>query len=798
MSNKITLLALGFLMAILMDLALIRSWREWRARRRLHQDMPDGGQRLIYLRRYFLNMLYWSWFFTPLLFAMIPAWFVFFDRWFNAPLFYRTIFHAWHRWHFNQFLAYPYYFYLVFICLTLLVGFGFLQRKRFAILLDENILQHSLAAPALPAESIPALQKRVSYGLWGICAAIFLQSAVSFAYTRRLPGLEYLVVVCFYVLAFLLQEMPVAVYFSLIRVHADRVLSAVFAHVSLIILLAGLYTEAPPLGIGLMLAGVAHLNLIRHIRHLSFVFWVIHLALFLYTLGINAWWFSVIGDEYVFYRNAVWVANHLSEIRLYFFSGNSVYGTHPHLSSILQAIPISFFGSTNFSWRFSSIYLAAVSILFFYYFFQQFLSRKAATLIVLLLASSHYLITFGKIGYNNLQALFALGFILWTAGWALQSNRTYAYAVTGMAQGFCFYVFPAALYAVPLPFLLFLFYKRPFRQQVFQWGVMLGALVIAIFPLILQPEYWISKLGGTLLSQPQLFETFGFTFRYLVRNVVYAFFSPIYTPSDLHFVAVSLIDPMTGAFFLLGLSFLVWVFWNHTFVRFLLISFGYMLFIVGATHGIAVPPTTRMFMLLPWWFAFAVIGLLWFEEWIKRYGASEKMLKGIVLTVLALVLTANLYQAFPVSYRHMAQYRTFQVYFLKMAQAIWKPEGDSSTTLLFISGEPYWLSSLGELLDIYRISYQDTEWVQAYEFEMVPANTLNDPNTLILFPPPWDEGYQKGSAQVLRSLGWTPCSIAKPDGVKVFEVWYNGSTSWVCDAVSRSPFDSFKFGTRMK
>ena len=60
--------------------------------------------------------------------------------------------------------------------------------------------------------------------------------------------------------------------------------------------------------------------------------------------------------------------------------------------------------------------LTATAVGLFYVFFRTFVAASTALIAVLLLAMSHYLISFGKIGYNNLQAFFAMALSLWAAG----------------------------------------------------------------------------------------------------------------------------------------------------------------------------------------------------------------------------------------------------------------------------------------------------------------------------------------------------------------------------------------------
>ena len=132
---------------------------------------------------------------------------------------------------------------------------------------------------------------------------------------------------------------------------------------------------------------------------------------------------AVVGDEYIFFTDAKAIITplRLSEVAAHLFDGTWTYGAHPYVSSLIQALSMLLLGRDNFGWRFSNIYLSAVSIGLFYLFFKGFFSRRVAILAALLLAASHYLMNFSKIGYNNLQALFIMSLVLWLSAQGVRS-----------------------------------------------------------------------------------------------------------------------------------------------------------------------------------------------------------------------------------------------------------------------------------------------------------------------------------------------------------------------------------------
>ena len=85
---------------------------------------------------------------------------------------------------------------------------------------------------------------------------------------------------------------------------------------------------------------------------------------------------------------------------------------------VIMAVPLKLFDELNFGWRYGSIFTSAISVVFFYSFFRTFLMRWVALTAAFLIAASHYFMSFSRIGYNNTQALLAMGVTLAAAAWA--------------------------------------------------------------------------------------------------------------------------------------------------------------------------------------------------------------------------------------------------------------------------------------------------------------------------------------------------------------------------------------------
>ena len=285
-------------------------------------------------------------------------------------------------------------------------------------------------------------------------------------------------------------------------------------------------------------------------------------------------------------------------------------------------------GVDSFGWRFSNIYLSAISIGLFYLFFKKFCPNRIALYSSILLAGSEYIMSFGKIGYNNLQALFVMGLVLAVAGYAIQSKRLFGFTLLGAAMALCFYVFPAALYILPIPILLLLLYLPPFSKQNLRfWVMMIIPLWVCIFPLLLQMDYWQSKLSGTIFSTPSIIESLQNLIIHFASNIIFAFYSFLYNPLQSHYVFSSYADPLSGMLILIGLAAFLSNFLRQKFVTFWIISFAIMVFLVGSSHQETFPLPTRMFLLLPFFVFFAAMGLSWLQIKLGEVIGNERVPK---------------------------------------------------------------------------------------------------------------------------------------------------------------------------
>ncbi|HNB51776.1 MAG TPA: glycosyltransferase family 39 protein [Anaerolineales bacterium] len=351
--------------------------------------------------------------------AGVPAWLVVQERWLHHPITNEWVKNMWYARGFNRWFPFPEYFLLIFGCAVLLVILGVLMHRPTTELLAGD---EKRAEPDEERAGVSRRQKVAAGILGGVCGGVFPFLALSMV-GEGLTGYGYVIFCALFVGTWVLWEVPLGSVRQWLKVNGEFWGSILLAHAAVVGWIVSVYTPLIPFWLATVTVLLTHLNLYRFRQRIRPVFWVVSLALLLSTLFINAWWYSVVGDEFAFYDNALWLSSTWREATKFLYYGNFVYGKHPFGSTILQAIFMTFFGQGSFGWRFSNLYFTAIALVFYEDFWRRFLSPRIALWSVVFLAGSHYLMNFGKIGYNNLQGFLAIALVLWTSGWAVQSKR---------------------------------------------------------------------------------------------------------------------------------------------------------------------------------------------------------------------------------------------------------------------------------------------------------------------------------------------------------------------------------------
>ncbi len=720
-------------------------------------------------------------FLIPLLASMIPAYLVVQDRWLNNPIGIQVVDDFWRNTPVLMQLGYPRYFLIIF-CVMVLTWAVVLVWRNGPMLAFSNL---SLGRIDFVSKGVTEKQYRVGNYLLRAALAIASISSGILALTGRIPGWELVLALLAYISGWIIEEYPLERIKRYFQEHGRFLLDISIFVIALCSALYALFGESRPNLIFFVLLVLAGINLVRHRKAIPAIFWISMTSLIALTWRINSWEYAVIGDEYNFYNEVrnilenrtVWELLNLT------FNGSLVYGTHPYFSSYIHDFFMKLFDNHNFGWRFSNPFLSAFSLFFFYSFFKTFIPRRTALITVILLGASHYLMSFSKTGYNNLQALFAMGLVLGAFAWAIRAMRLIAFSLLGLSIGFCFYVYPAALYVIPLPVLGLLIYMPPTsREALKRWGWMIVSASLLIYPLMVQPNYWLVKMPGTFFNEDINNPSEALS-KNVTTNLLYASLSFLYTPQESHYVSSGYMDPISSIFIAFGAAYLTKLaFSRNRSALFLATGAITMLIIVGATHGRAFPTATRMFLILPYFALFASYGLEWCAE--KTSGLFNVGDSGLIVLTAGLIVITNLYNAYVIDIKRMPQYHTWAPLFIKTVREINADPGIPPKSYVFVA-QPDWDTSGLEIVQrVYLVPDSPTQLETLHlEGDHLPASAaalVSRRDIIVIVKGDISNDVMMQVDTQLEAWGKSMCEVKNESGNLQFQVWHSGDLGQLC------------------
>lgn len=716
--------------------------------------------------------------------AAVPPSLVVLDRWLDRPITAQALRELWCRSEFLCQLSYPEYFPLIPLCFAALAC-GIWAWRRAPLVAFSNLSLGQEVRPPSPIAPWQDFASKACLSLAGLIVLVIVPLAI---FSGRVPGWDLVIALILYVAGWALRDVNLESLAARIIENRGYYSALLLFHLALCAALFTLFSNSGGSWIFFLLLGGALANLLLYAKRIPAIYWIMSAALVALTWGLDAWQYMAIGDEYAFFYD---VHNYIQnssflDIGNRLFDGQFVYQTHPFFSSVIQAAFMRLFNFHNFGWRFSNPYLSVLSLMLFYYFFKSFFSRHVALAATVITGFSHYLISFSKIGYNNLQALLAMALVLALAAWALRSMRYLAYVLLGLGIGFCFYVYPAALYVVPLPLLLVLLFAPPTSKPIVsRWGLMLLSTILLIFPLFPQSGYWLAKIPGTFYFKPELVSSSSVLLQHSSENIIYSFFSFLFIPQESHYVSTAYMGPLAGALIMIGMAFaLKLLFQRNRILAFVIISFVVFLIFVGASHDRQYPAATRMFLFIPWFGLFAAIGWAWFREAAARILPGGMNPSRSLVIMIAVVIAINLYEAHAVDVRRMQNYHDLGPLFLRTVRQIEsRPEIPPKTTV-FISDPSWKADGMGVLVDVYQTPPSMSQ-IQSLTIDTprLPEESLArlaDADTLVILKPWLDEVWKQALGDQLAAIGKMPCDIKTAGGDLRFRLWHSGDLGWLC------------------
>ena len=358
---------------------------------------------------------------------------------------------------------------------------------------------------------------------------------------------------------------------------------------------------------------------------------------------LNAWYYSIIGDEYVFWENArIILDNGLFRP----FDQAGVHREHPVLNVAFKSFVMLFAGQNHFGITFSSVLAGAASIPGVYLLGHTVgRGRTAAIIATALFSFSHYIFAFVHIQYISVDgmipAVYAFGFLVL----GIRQRSPLLLYLAGVVAGLGFYTFLPARAIMPIILLFLLLSPRPHKAVLHAWPLILGFLAAALPAFIVNGEQTYAVMFDQLAPgyDPNVVGPVGER----IRSNVASLFAFNYNIHVSHYVSGSLLDAVSAMLAVLGVGYALGSFRNAS-SRLLLIWFAVAL--VGA--ALFAPhwhtPHTRMHFVLPPLVLMAGImasSYLWplaastgsrVRLGIPRTGAVAALTATLLLVVLAL------------------------------------------------------------------------------------------------------------------------------------------------------------------
>ena len=358
---------------------------------------------------------------------------------------------------------------------------------------------------------------------------------------------------------------------------------------------------------------------------------------------LRSWYFSAIGDEYVFRDMAMSIV--LGQKQNLF----SQYGTYeiiPVLDACVTALLMRLFGTDVMGWKVSVLVLFAASLPLYYLLARVLYGRRTAFLCLGMLASAHYLLAYAHTGYANLGPLLPTAAALLLLAAAFRHPSRLLLWASGLFAGLGWYTYYCSRATIFILGAIVAWCVPRRRWFAASWPLAFGFLV-ALAPMVVTD-------GKAIVLR--MLEQSGASSNEVVRNRAML---PIwntgrsllafnYNIHDGPYLYGSLAEPVTAAFFLLGLGLALGTL-RDVRSRFLLAWFGLGLTATGILSKYDAVSLSRLHFVLP---AVALLAALAVETALRTGGrlakgeSWRKLGDLLALLVIVAVTGGNLHRWF--------------------------------------------------------------------------------------------------------------------------------------------------------
>ena len=680
-----------------------------------------------------------------------------------------------------------------------------------------NIPYHPTFQFPITENEIPERQRKGNYIFGIIISLLLLADIIGVLVFSRIPKFEYIFLIIGYLIYCYLREFRWDQAGEAVkRIPTWPILFIIFVF-GLLYLLRSMFEQNVSFIFPLLLMIGSFILLIPHLKKISIVFLISIGGLFLYSIFLGSWRYSVIGDEYSFFNFTRFFLMEHSFIPYTFMNflnpETAVHGKFVYMSLIPNILSMEMFGTHNFGWRIGNSILCCASIPFFYGFVKRFMNKRMAILFSILVVSSHALLGFSKIGYNNLTALFAMSFLFWLTGKVLEANSVFAYSLLGAAIGISIYSYTAIFAILPLPFLLVFIYTPPFKSKrsMNQWLTMIIVVFLFLVPTLNGSDFWAYIQSESTLASPNI----GDRSFHIFSNLIYTFISPFYAPINSHFVTVSFLDAISGSLLIIGLIALVVQLRKNKFARFILISYLFMFISLGISRERSLPNITHFFLYFPIWWIIVVNGIDYLSRLLFFNATKDSRFTIFQVSLMVVLVLVNLTQAYIINPQNSKQYYNHEVLFLRFLMQADKNNQTDRFDYLYLTDDSWNIFGVKDIQLAYQLPADKSQLTRSpmyindlepdlqYEAEWVtlPApfdvaddaeldqiqieswafDKLDDPETIIVTHPIPKEDTMPVLIETMAQHHRGICELrADPDDYAHAVLWLDEDWMWMC------------------
>ena len=331
----------------------------------------------------------------------------------------------------------------------------------------------------------------------------------------------------------------------------------------------------------------------RHYPDALIVLGLMVLFLGIVVSDLRDWYYSAIGDEFIFYEHAKRI---VEEGITRPFSQEGVYNKHPVMNSVFQALSMRVFGADYFGWTFSEALNAAITIPGIYLLGYALGGRKAAVLSAALFAVSHYILALSHVGYNNLSPLPVAVWAIALFVLARRSDNPLLFYLAGVIAGLGFYTHYSGRAILPIIMLFALTAGSP-RRVLELWPLAFGFALAVAPTFVVEKEQVFTRMFSEVVGGYSEIVS-GSPLARIMGNIELNLPAFNYNSTVHTYTYGGLLDPVTAVLAVLGIAFAVGHLKLPRF-RLLLIWFGVAIVVTGVLSPYPHVAITRLAFAVP-------------------------------------------------------------------------------------------------------------------------------------------------------------------------------------------------------